>query len=151
MSNKKTVAISASALAALALVGCNKEETPVPAPVQPTAVTPSAETNPAPTAAPALVSTGVNAAPAATAERTVEFNQPYSLGAQTAYLKGRMVLENGIVKSVEVPGAQGPQATFAAGIGEAAYGKPVKGLQIDTISGASLTSAAFNEFLKTVE
>ncbi|MFZ3233523.1 MAG: FMN-binding protein [Patescibacteria group bacterium] len=153
MSNKKTVAVSASALAALALVGCNKEEAQVPAPVPPVAVTPSVEINPAPVAAPALVSTGTNAAPAAVSgsERTVEFNQPYSLGTQTAYLKGRMVLENGIVKSVEVPGAQGPQATFAAGIGDEAYGKPVKGLQIDTISGASLTTAAFNEFLKTVE
>ncbi len=152
MSNKKTVAVSASALAALALVGCNKEEAPAPAPIQPASVTPSAETNPAPVAAPALVSTGANAAPVAASgsERTVEFNQPYSLGAQTAYLKGRMVLENGIVKSVEVPGAQGPQATFAEGISEA-YGKPVKGLQVDTISGASLTTAAFNEFLKTVE
>lgn len=151
MSNKKTLAASASAFAAFALVGCNKEEVQTPAPVQPATVTPSAETNPAPVAAPALVSTGVNAAPVAAAERAVEFNQPYSIGEQTAYLKGRLVLENGIVKSVEVVDPKGPQATFAAGIADEAYGKPVKGLQIETISGASLTSAAFNEFLKTVE
>lgn len=152
MSNKKTAVVSASALAALALVGCTKEE--VPAPIQPVSVTPSAVENPAPAAGPALVSSGVAAAPSASdsgAVRAIDFEQPYDIGTNKAVLKGRLVLENGIVKSVTVPGAQGPQATFAAGIADEAYGKPVKGLQIETISGASLTTAAFNEFLKTVE
>lgn len=154
MSNKKTAVVSASALAALALVGCTKEEAPVPAPIQPVSITPSAVENPAPVAGPALASSGVAAAPSASdsgSVRAIDFEQPYDIGTNKAVLKGRLVLENGIVKSVTVPGAQGPQATFAAGIADEAYGKPVKGLQIETISGASLTSAAFNEFLKTVE
>lgn len=149
MSNKKTAAVSASALAALALVGCTKEEVSVPAPIQPVSITPSAVENPAPAENPAI------AAPAASdsgSVRAIDFEQPYDISTdKKAVLKGRLVLENGIVKSVSVPGAQGPQATFAAGIADEAYGKPVKGLQIETISGASLTSAAFNEFLKTVE
>lgn len=138
MSSKKTVAVSASAFAAFALVGCTKEEVQVPAPV----------------AAPALVSTGVSAAPSASDSipvRSIDFEQPYDIGTNTAMLKGRIVLENGIVKSVTVPDAKGPQAAFAAGIADEAYGKPVKGLQIESISGASLTTVAFNEFLKTVE
>ncbi len=143
MSIKKTAAVSASALAVIALASCTKEE--APSSVQPAGVTPSAPAaaqDHAPAAVPSASGSAV---------RTIEFEQPYAIGDKTATLKGRMVLENGIVKSVEVPGAQGPQATFAAGIADEAYGKPVKGLQIETISGASLTSAAFNEFLKTVE
>ena len=143
MSIKKTAAVSASALAVIALASCTKEE--APSSVQPAGVTPSAPAA-APDSAPAAVPSA-----SGSAVRTIEFEQPYASGDKTATLKGRMVLENGIVKSVEVPGAQGPQATFAAGIADEAYGKPVKGLQIETISGASLTSAAFNEFLKTVE
>ncbi len=81
----------------------------------------------------------------------LEFDQPYSIGENQASFKGKILLENGIVKSVEVSDAQGPQAVFAEGIAEAVYGRPVKDLQIDTISGASLTTAAFNEFLKTVK
>ena len=143
MSIKKTAAVSASALAVIALASCTKEE--APSSVQPAGVTPSAPAA-APDSAPAAVPSA-----SGSAVRTIEFEQPYAIGDKTATLKGRMVLENGIVKSVEVPGAQGPQATFAAGIADEAYGKPAKGLQIETISGASLTSAAFNEFLKTVE
>ena len=147
MSTKKTAAVSASALAVIALASCTKEEVPAVPSV------PSADVAPAVSNVPADVAP-VPVAPTASgseASRTVEFEQPYSIGTNTATLKGRMVLENGIVKSVTVPGAQGPQATFAAGIADEAYGKPVKGLQIETISGASLTSAVFNEFLKTVE
>lgn len=144
MSIKKTAAVSASALAVIALASCTKEE--APSSVQPAGVTPSA-----PAAAPDSAPAAVPSASGSSAARTIDFEQPYAIGDKTATLKGRMVLENGIVKSVEVPGAQGPQATFAAGIADEAYGKPVKGLQIETISGASLTSAAFNEFLKTVE
>lgn len=155
MSNKKTAVVSASALAALALVGCTKDEAPAPAPIQPVSITPAAVETQAPAAVPAVTSSGVAAAPSASesgAVRAIDFEQPYDISTdKKAVLKGRLVLENGIVKSVTVPGAQGPQATFAAGIADEAYGKPVKGLQIETISGASLTTAAFNEFLKTVE
>lgn len=162
MSIKKVSAVSASALAAIALVGCAKEEAKVPAPIQPASVTPSDVQTVPSASAPALASTGTETASSTgtestassgtvSATRTVEFAQPYDIGSNKAVLKGRMVLENGIVKSVEVPEAKGPQATFAEGVGAVAYGKPVKGLQIDTVSGASLTSAAFNEFLKTVD
>lgn len=129
MALKKLTA--ASALAALALVGCAKEEVQTPAA--------SNET-----------SAGQQAA-SGSASKTVAFEIPYEVGSNKVMMKGRMVLENGIVKSVEVPGAMGPQATFVAGVEKEAYGKPVKGLQVDTISGASLTTAAFNEFLKSVE
>lgn len=142
MSTKKTAAVSASALAVIALASCTKEETPS-VPSVPTADVAPAASNAQADVAPTPSGSEVS--------RTVEFEQPYSIGTNTATLKGRMVLENGIVKSVEIPDAKGPQATFAAGIADEAYGKPVKGLQIETISGASLTSAAFNEFLKTVE
>lgn len=130
MALKKLTA--ASALAALALVGCAKDE------VQ----NPVASNEP---------SAGEQAASGSSASKTVAFEVPYEVGSNKVMMKGRMVLENGIVKSVEVPGAMGPQATFVAGVEKAAYGKPVKGLQVDAISGASLTTAAFNEFLKSVE
>lgn len=45
--------------------------------------------------------------------------------------------------------AQGPQKNFAEWVWAKVIWKEIKGLQIDTISWASLTTAAFNKYLET--
>lgn len=139
----KKVFVASVAAAAVALSACSKEspENPSELPSGPSAV-PAVPENPMPQ----------EGEPQASSSQyeVLEFDQPYSIGDAQAAFKGKILLENGIVKSIEVPDAKGPQAAFLEGVAEVAYGKPVKGLQIDTISGASLTTAAFNEFLKTV-
>ena len=84
--------------------------------------------------------------------KTIVIHKSYSLGDEdTATLNGSMVVNNDTITSITIDNPKGPIKIFADGVSEKVVGKSLKNLQIDTVSGASLTSAAFNEFLKTVE
>lgn len=84
--------------------------------------------------------------------QTIEINAPYALpnGQQVSFTATLKVL-NGFV--VEVSGLEDKmwtQISFAEAFPNAILGKELKGLQIDAISGASLTTMAVNQFLNTV-
>lgn len=60
--------------------------------------------------------------------------------------------KDGVITEVSVtPLARGTslmyQQAFAGDVSGSVVGKAIKGLKVDTISGASLTTAAFNDFL----
>ena len=79
------------------------------------------------------------------------FNVSYNVGDNKFVMNGSMVTQNGIIKSVTVVDPKNTIQKFADGINEKVVGKPYANLQVDTISGASYTTAAFNEFLKTLK
>jgi hypothetical protein len=55
-----------------------------------------------------------------------------------------------IVATSWLEGKIGAQETFAPEFAKQVTGKALKGLQIDAVSGASLTTMAVNQFLSTV-
>lgn len=66
----------------------------------------------------------------------------------------RLTLKDGTVESVKVTGnpanaiSKKHQKTFASSISSVVVGRPLKGLSIDTVAGASWTSEAFNKALE---
>ena len=65
----------------------------------------------------------------------------------------RLTLKDGTVESVKVTGnpanaiSKKHQKAFASSISSVVVGRPLKGLSIDTVAGASWTSEAFNKAL----
>lgn len=82
--------------------------------------------------------------------KTIQINKSYSLWESTWSLVWSMVLENWIIKSVEFPWAQWPNKLFADNVWNQIIWKSIDWLKIDTISWASITSDAFNEFLNEI-
>ena len=66
----------------------------------------------------------------------------------------RLTVKDGTVKSVKVTGnpanaiSKKHQKAFASSISSVVVGRPLKGLSIDTVAGASWTSEAFNKALE---
>ena len=66
----------------------------------------------------------------------------------------RLTLKDGTVESVKVTGnpanaiSKKHQKAFASSISSVVVGRPLKGLSIDTVAGASWTSEAFNKALE---
>ncbi len=64
-----------------------------------------------------------------------------------------ITLNNGVITKVSAtPEATNPislklQTGFSEKVAEKVIGRAIKGLKVDTVSGASLTTTAFNEFL----
>jgi len=83
------------------------------------------------------------------------FSQKYLLpNGEESVLAWKIQLENWIIKSIEFPwldlNSWYPQATFAKAIWEKIIWKEIKWLQVDAVSWASLTTTAFNEYLKNL-
>lgn len=83
------------------------------------------------------------------------FSQKYLLpNGEDSVLAWKIQLENWIIKSIEFPwldlNSWYPQATFAKAIWEKIIWKEIKWLQVDAVSWASLTTTAFNEYLKNL-
>jgi hypothetical protein len=81
----------------------------------------------------------------------------YTSPAGKDTVKVSMVTQNGIITSVTTtPLATHPislklQTAFAEGVSKSVVGKPIKGLKVDTVSWASLTTTAFNTYLASME
>jgi major membrane immunogen (membrane-anchored lipoprotein) len=77
----------------------------------------------------------------------------YKTPAGNDSMKVSVTLKKGIVMDVSVtPLAVNPislkiQKEFSSGVAKSAVGKNIGGLKVDTVSGASLSTGAFNEFL----
>lgn len=77
----------------------------------------------------------------------------YTSPAGKETIKTNLTVKNGIITDVSTtPLATHPislklQTAFSAKVSESVIGKAIKGLKVDTISGASLTTGAFNDFL----
>lgn len=80
----------------------------------------------------------------------------YRSPAGTESMKISMTTKDGVITSVTAtPLATNPislkmQTGFAAGVSKSVVGKVAKGLKVDTVSGASLSTGAFNEFLASM-
>lgn len=86
-------------------------------------------------------------------KKTIVISKTYSYGADaddTATIYGNMIVSDGVVESITIDDPKGAVKVFADGISTKVVGKTLSGLTVDTVSGASLTTAAFNDFLKTV-
>lgn len=86
-------------------------------------------------------------------EEVKYFSQNYVLpNSETATLSWKMTIVDGKITSIEFPDVDlesgYPQATFAKAIWEKVIWKEIAWLQVDAVSGASLTTMAFNEYLK---
>lgn len=87
---------------------------------------------------------------------TKEFNLTYNLpDGRPLEFSGNLEIENGKIISVNFPkydltNPQSYEVKFAVKLQSDIIGKEVKGLQYDGMSGASLTTNAFNEFLNTI-
>lgn len=98
------------------------------------------------------LNSGITAIPVAT-EQPYEFT--YKLGDQIIPVKWVFSIADWKVASMSIdgfkPGDKWPFAEFAKNVPFAVIGKELKGLKIDSISWASLTSAGFNEYLATLK
>lgn len=156
---------SIALLSLLVLTGCTNSETVAPKEVAP--VSPATQDVPAPEAQVATPPAEVVVAPATPSTSLVDsgtvatsqINAPiegvisYKTPAGDDAIKVSLMTKEGIITGVATtPLATNPislklQTAFAAKVSESVVGKAVKGLKVDTISGASLTTAAFNGFL----
>lgn len=86
-------------------------------------------------------------------EQPFEFT--YKLGAQVVPVKWTIGIAEGKILSLVVDGVKPtdkwPLVEFAKNAPLAVIWKEVKGLKIDSISGASLTTAWFNQYLSTLK
>ena len=84
------------------------------------------------------------------------FEETYALpNWSTASVKWFLTINDWKVESIafdwlDLSNDKNPVVTFAKWISSKIVGQSVKGLQVDTISGASLTTEAFNKFLNTI-
>lgn len=84
--------------------------------------------------------------------QTIEMSASYKLpnGMEVPFT-ATLEVKDGIVVAVSgLEGKQGPQKTFAEAFPNLVIGKPLQGLQVDAVSGASLTTAAVNSYLSTL-
>ncbi|MDD5213339.1 MAG: hypothetical protein PHG82_02855 [Candidatus Gracilibacteria bacterium] len=87
---------------------------------------------------------------------TKEFNLSYNLpNGKPLSFNGNLEIENGAIKAVNFPtydlvNDKSYEVQFAKKMQADLIGKTVKGLQYDGMSGASLTTKAFNDFLNTI-
>ncbi|MGE4443554.1 MAG: hypothetical protein AB7E37_01005 [Candidatus Altimarinota bacterium] len=70
-------------------------------------------------------------------------------------VSGKFLLENGkitgiVVDGVDVENDRTPLASFARNVPSQIVGKELKGLQVDTVSGASYVTVGFNNFLSSL-
>lgn len=110
---------------------------------------------------PVTITNTVTAPAKNTSTDTVNTSSPTTKSGQVNYknpagsdsMKVNITTKNGIITEASVtPMATNPvslkfQQGFAGKISGSVVGKSVKGLKVDTVSGASLTTAAFNDFL----
>lgn len=82
----------------------------------------------------------------------VEVNAPYKLpnGMDVAFTATLEVKDGFVINVTGLEGKQGSQIAFAPEFQKQVTGKALKGLQIDAVSGASLTTMAVNQYLNTV-
>ncbi len=91
--------------------------------------------------------------PATSTEVTETKELSYTSPAGPESIKVSITTQNGIITNVmATPLATAPislklQTAFADNVSKSVVGKNLKGLKVDTVSGASLTTGAFNEFL----
>lgn len=113
-------------------------------------------------------SSNAPSAPAPTPAAPTESTTPQGGVTKTQYLSYKspagddtmsvsVTTKDGVVTAVSAtPEATNPislqlQKAFADNVSGKVVGKSVKNLKVDTISGASLTTKAFNDFLATVQ
>ena len=107
------------------------------------------------TMSPEKVATVTNT-PATPSEVAQTKELTYKSPAGTESIKVNMTTKDGVITSVTAtPLATNPislkmQTAFAGGVSKSVVGKAVKGLKVDTVSGASLTTGAFNAYLATM-
>lgn len=113
------------------------------------------ETTPTPTQPTPRVATVTNTlAISKNVTKAQEVNYTSPAGPES--MKASITTNDGIITEASItPLATNPislklQGAFAKDISGKVVGKAIKDLQVDTVSGASLTSAAFNEFLKSM-
>lgn len=84
---------------------------------------------------------------------TVQYTSP----AGPEEIGVNLSVENGVVKSVDVEvkatnsTSVNRQLSFKNSLQSAIVGKPLTGLQVDRVGGSSLTSRAFDQWVKTLE
>lgn len=109
------------------------------------------------TAAAPAATTGGAASSGAFADGTYAASGSYQSPAGQETVKVSLTIAGDRVKSVQVtPGAQGGnskgfQDQFAGGISAVVVGKPLAGLQVDKVSGSSLTSGGFNQAVEQIQ
>jgi hypothetical protein len=120
-------------------------------PVNPVSAQP---VGPAPVAAPAMpTSAPVTPGVAPTSTLTVSKTVSYSSPAGKEEINFAITTENGIVTALSVtpktdhPVSNNYQKVFATNAPAQVVGKSLKGLKVSTVSGASLTTWSFNEFV----
>lgn len=110
---------------------------------------------------PATITNTVTAPAKNTPTSAVNISSPSTKSGQANYktpagsdsMKVSITTKNGIITETSAtPMATNPvslrfQQSFAGKISGNVVGKSIKGLKVDTVSGASLTTAAFNDFL----
>lgn len=96
---------------------------------------------------------GASVATTASADGVKSGEILYKTPAGDDVMKVSVTLQNGVITQASAtPLATNAislklQTAFAEKVSENTVGKAIKGLKVDTISGASLTTTAFNEFL----
>lgn len=142
---KKSVVVPLVMLASIAtLTACTKPEmAPAPAPVTPveTVAPVTPEATPAET-------------PAATAETTTQVVQYQSPGGRDE-IEFTVTVENGVITAASAKpmatndGSIYNQGNFVKAL-DTVVGKSVAGFDVDVIGGASLTTAAFENFVQSL-
>ncbi|MFA6091199.1 MAG: hypothetical protein WC774_05505 [Candidatus Gracilibacteria bacterium] len=127
-------------LSLLVLTGCTSTQKEV-APTVPSIPAPQAMTTTTPSTSP-------------TQDPIIRTSEvPHGTPAGTENMKASITTQSGIIIAASIT----PMATdeesidyqkaFASKISQVVVGKNINGLKVDTVSGASLTTAAFNTFL----
>ncbi|MDD5769436.1 MAG: hypothetical protein PHE25_00560 [Candidatus Gracilibacteria bacterium] len=161
---KKITTLAILPLMALASCSKNEEkvETPKNTPIEttqqttPEVATPTEVTNSGTETQEILnqnISTGItNESGVSIKEFKLTYNLP---DGKPLNFNGNLEIEGGKIKSVNFPeydliNDQSYEVKFAQKLQSDIVGKEIKGLQYDGMSGASLTTNAFNEFLNTI-
>ena len=134
--------LAASAALVLAGAGCNTKATPAPAAVTPTAATPDA--------------TSVQPADSYKDGTFTVASDYRSPGGQdsidvTLTLTGSVVTDATLQEHPSNPKSQEYQDAFAAAYRPLVVGKRLNQIQLDRVSGASLTTGAFNNAIAQIE
>lgn len=145
MIGKKSIVslLSVATLASCTTPGNTTLETPKTPEVA--APTPTAEAPATVTSTPATPSEAV---------QTKEISYQSPAGPES--MKVSITTKDGVITSVTAtPLATNPislklQTAFADGVSKSVVGKAVKGLKVDTVSGASLTTGAFNAYIASI-
>lgn len=150
MKASKQISI-ATLLSLLVLTGCTNNTAPK---TDTPAAAPTSQDTPAEQSSETVASVSSTIATPKDVMQTKEISYMSPAGSET--IKVSLTTKDGVITSVTAtPLATNPislklQTAFAGDVSKNAVGKAIKGLKVDTVSGASLTTAAFNEFLASV-